>query len=104
MVGSSRKVSMSKTSCGSSKPRCLRREYKPFCGDRKSGIPKLVEICPHISTSSASYQVDTYTCACDDQYVFAPLDRLANIVNCIDVLEFASLLHLSLHCFLEKKV
>lgn len=45
MLGSSRKRLMSKTSWGSVRPRCANLEYSPVSLERKSGIPRLVEIC-----------------------------------------------------------
>ena len=44
MLGSSRKRLMSKTSCGSLRPKFSSWEYRPVPLDRKSGIPRLVEI------------------------------------------------------------
>jgi len=44
MDGSALNCSISKTSCGSLRPRYSSFEYRPVPLDRKSGIPRLVEM------------------------------------------------------------
>jgi len=48
--GSSRKMEMSKTSWGSLSPRCASLEYSPVSLDRKSGMPREVEIPAPVRT------------------------------------------------------